>query len=39
MKKICAYLLAAVGLMLTGMASTGTIFVLLDEPKNSNFND
>lgn len=39
MKKICAYLVAAVGLVLTGAASTGCYFLLLDEPKNSNFDD
>ena len=39
MKKIFAYLLGAVGLMLTGVAATGSIFWLLDEPKNSLFND
>lgn len=39
MKKICAYLLAAAALMATGAASTGTIFFLLDEPKNSLFTD
>ena len=32
MKKIGAYLLAAVGLMLTGAASTGSVFWILDEP-------
>ena len=39
MKKICAYLLAAAALMATGAASTGTVFWLLDEPKNSVFDD
>lgn len=39
MKKIGAYLLAAVGLMLTGAASTGSVFWILDEPKNADFND
>ena len=40
MKKICAYLLAAVALMATGAASMGCVWFYLDEPKCSNlFND
>lgn len=39
MKKICAYLVAAVGLVLTGVSSIGSHYWLFDEPKNSNFDD
>jgi len=39
MKKIGAYLLAAAALMVSGAAFTGTIFWLLDEPKNIFLND
>lgn len=39
MKKIFAYLIAALGLMLTETAATGCIFWILGEPKNFNFDD
>lgn len=33
MKKKLAYLLAAVAMMATGAASTGCLWILVDEPK------
>jgi len=39
MKKICAYLLAATALMVSGAASVGSIFWIFDEPKSSFLED
>ena len=33
MKKVCAYLIAAIAMMATGAASMGCIWILMDEPK------